>query len=86
MHHNQRLTSHRHEPEEPVLQVYGGAASDLRQLHRFGLLILLALMFIPSGYIVTGISKAKGMNVLQIMPVFVVEAVRIFLGSKMFRL
>jgi hypothetical protein len=51
-----------------------------RQLHRFGLLVLLALLFIPLGYIVTRISEAKAMDILQIMAVFAVEAVRIFSG------
>jgi hypothetical protein len=42
--------------------------------------VLLALLFIPVGYIVKGItrSEANAMNVLQIMAVFVVEAVRVF--------
>jgi DNA-binding GntR family transcriptional regulator len=41
-------------------------------------LVLLALLFIPLGYIVTRISEAKAMDILQIMAVFAVEAVRIF--------
>jgi len=40
--------------------------------------VLLALLFIPLGYFATGTNEAKAMGVLQIMAVFVVEAVRVF--------
>jgi hypothetical protein len=74
----QHPAPHRH--EGAVLLPHRGAVDYQRQLRRFGLLILLALLFIPLGYIVhvAGINEAKAMNVLQIMAVFIVEVVRIF--------
>jgi hypothetical protein len=38
----------------------------------------LAVLFIPLGYIVREISEENAMNILQIMAVFAVEAVRMF--------
>ncbi|KAF8251501.1 hypothetical protein K440DRAFT_658612 [Wilcoxina mikolae CBS 423.85] len=75
-HYNHLLIAHRH--EEAAL--HERAVAGQRQFYRFGLLVLLALLFIPMGYIVKGItrSEANAMNVLQIMAVFVVEAVRVF--------
>ncbi|KAF8543697.1 hypothetical protein BDD12DRAFT_874144 [Trichophaea hybrida] len=74
--HYNDLIARRH--EEATL--HERVIADQRQLYRFGLLVLLALLFIPVGYIVKGItrSEANAMNVLQIMAVFVVEAVRVF--------
>jgi len=71
-HCNRPRTPHRQD-EALLLHV-----NDQRQLHRFGLLVLLALLFIPLGYIVREINEANAMNILQILVVFVVEAVRIF--------
>lgn len=48
------------------------------KLCRLGLVVLLALLFIPLGYIIRGISGANTMGVLQIITVFVVETVRVF--------
>jgi len=64
-------TPHRHDEVLPHV-------NDQRQLHRLGLLVLLALLFIPLGYIVREINEANAMNILQILVVFVMEAVRIF--------
>jgi hypothetical protein len=52
------------------------AANLKYTLYHLGILLLLALMFIPIGYIVTSIVEEKAMDVLQIMAVFGVEAVR----------
>lgn len=52
------------------------AANLKYTLYRLGILLLLALMFIPIGFIVTSIVEEKAMDVLQIMAVFGVEAVR----------
>ena len=74
----QHPAPHRH--EEAVLLLHRGAVDYQRQLRRFGLLLLLALLFIPLGYIVhvAGINETNAMNVLQIMAVFTVEIVKIF--------
>jgi hypothetical protein len=56
----------------------GRTVDDQRQLRRFGLLVLLAVLFIPLGYIVKKIDGENAMNDLQIIAVFVVEAVRVF--------
>jgi len=72
--------NHRHIPgrQEAALNVHGQAVNNQRQLYRFGVLILLAVLFIPLGYIVREISEENAMNILQIIAVFIVEAVRMF--------
>jgi hypothetical protein len=56
----------------------GRTVDDQRQLRRFGLLVLLAVLFIPLGYIVREIDRENAVNDLQIIALFVVEAVRLF--------
>ncbi|KAF8543700.1 hypothetical protein BDD12DRAFT_874152 [Trichophaea hybrida] len=75
--HNCHHISHRLQ-EEAAVHENERAVDNRRQLYRFKLLILLAVMFIPLGYIIRGISEANAMNILQIIAVFVVEAVRVF--------
>jgi len=73
-HYNNSRTFYWH--EEAVL--YGRSVEGKHQIKQFGLFVLVAMLLIPLGYVARGISESNAMNILQIIAVFVVEAVRMF--------